>query len=261
LNSNTHKNFQSAGGVPLYPPVIYSFTTRGSAETASETAQGTVPRIVKTSPRIGATDVDPSTAEITVTFDRDMGGGFSWTGGGPDYPPCPEGKTPFWRDKRTCVLPVKLERGRYYRVGINSTSFQNFASVDGMPADPAAIFFTTKGANRELVMKTRKPEIVSMTPANGAKDVDPKIRALRITFNVRMGGGFSWTGGGPHFPTIPEGKRPSWTPDHRTCILPVELKPGWEYRLGLNSPSHKNFQSAGGVPLDPVIYTFSTKSE
>jgi hypothetical protein len=38
----------------------------------------------------------------------------------------------------------------------------------------------------------------------------------------------------------------------------VKLKPNWEYRLGLNSFSHKNFQSAHGVPLEPVVYTFST---
>ncbi len=100
-----------------------------------------------------------------------------------------------------------------------------------------------------------------MTPANGAKDVDPKLKTLRITFNVSMGEDFSWTGGGDHFPKIPEGKRPSWTKDRKTCILPVELQPDWEYQLGLNSPSHKNFQSAGGIPLKPVIYKFKTKSK
>jgi len=45
------------------------------------------------------------------------------------------------------------------------------------------------------------------------------------------------------------GSKPFWTDDHKTCVLPVQLKPGWEYRLGLNSPSHKNMPSAGGVPL------------
>jgi hypothetical protein len=101
--------------------------------------------------------------------------------------------------------------------------------------------------------------IVSIEPKNGAQDVDASIKELRITFNVPMGGGFSWTGGGPQFPTIPEGKKPFWSEDHKTCVLPVELKPGWEYQLGLNSVSHKNFQSAGGVPLEPVSYTFKTK--
>jgi hypothetical protein len=60
-------------------------------------------------------------------------------------------------------------------------------------------------------------------PKNGAKEVDPAIKELRVTFNVAMGDGFSWTGGGSQFPTIPEGKKPFWTEDHKTCVLPVEL--------------------------------------
>jgi hypothetical protein len=231
------------------------------SEATPSCPQGEFPCIVATSPEVGDTEVAPSTSEITVTFDRDMAEGFSWTGGGPDYPPTVKDKKPFWRDKRTCVLTVKLERARYYRVGINSTSFQNFQSADGFPAKPAAIYFTTKGASPELKMKVKKPKIVEMKPANGAKDVDPNLKALRVTFNIPMGGGCSWTGGGPNFPTIPEGKKITWTPDRRTCIMPVELKSRWDYRLGLNSPSHKNFQSAAGVPLDPVRYTFSTKGE
>jgi len=75
------------------------------------------PRIVSATPAAGATEVDPATSEIVVTFDRDMGRGFSWTGGGPDYPPTAAGRKPHWRDARTAVLPVKLEAGHYYRVG------------------------------------------------------------------------------------------------------------------------------------------------
>jgi hypothetical protein len=45
-----------------------------------------------------------------------------------------------------------------------------------------------------------------------------------------------------------------------TCVLPVELEAGKVYRLGVNSPSHKNFQSTGGVPLDPVTITFKTRN-
>jgi hypothetical protein len=217
------------------------------------------PQIVATSPRVGETDVDPALTEITVTFDRDMEEGFSWTGGGPDFPSGPEGKKAHWRDKRTCVLPVKLEAGHYYRVGINSMSYQSFRSAKGVPAQPSAIYFTTRGASQELNRKTAKPEIVGLTPKNGTMDVDPKLTEIRVTFNVEMGGGFSWTGGGSDFPKGPEGKHPYWTDDHKTCVLPVELEPGKTYRFGLNSPSHKNFQSTGGVPLDPVTVTFKTR--
>jgi hypothetical protein len=43
-------------------------------------------------------------------------------------------------------------------------------------------------------------------------------------------------------------------------VLPVELKPGMTYKIGLDAPSYKNFQSDGGVPLVPVGYTFSTRN-
>ncbi len=227
---------------------------------SAQAAQGP-PRILSTSPVVGATDVDPALAEITVTFDQDMGGGMSWTGGGPEYPSIPEGAQAQWRDKRTCVLPVKLQAGRYYKVGINSMSYRNFRSAAGVPATPSAIYFTTQGASDELKAKTQVPKLVSVKPPHGAKDVSPDLKELRVTFNVPMGEGCSWTGGGPEFPTVPEGKKAFWTEDHKTCVLPVELKPNSQYRLGLNSPSFKNFKSAGGVPLVPVVYTFKTGAQ
>ncbi len=230
----------------------------GSAK-GGGTQRGPVPQIVATSPPIGATDVDPTTAEITVTFDRDMSGGYSWTGGGSDYPPTPEGKNASWRDPRTCVLPVKLEAGHYYRVGINSQSYKNFRSAEGAPVRPSALYFITKGASEEVRKRVEKPQIVSMSPPNGAKDVDPGLRELRVTFNVPMGGGISWTGDGPHY--LKTVGRPHWTEDRRTCVLPVELKPGWEYRVGLNSASFNNFQSEAGIPLEPVEYTFTTRDQ
>ena len=166
-----------------------------------------VPRIVSTSPKVGAQDVDPATGEITITFDRDMGGGMSWTGGGEYYPPIIEGQRPAWRDKRTCVMPVKLEAGKYYRVGINSKSYRNFRSAGGVPAPVSEIYFATKGASDEVKALVQKPTIVKMEPANDAADISPAIAELRVTFNVPMGGGFSWCGGGEHYPAIPEGQK------------------------------------------------------
>jgi RNA polymerase sigma-70 factor (ECF subfamily) len=111
------------------------------------------PWIVSTSPAVGAMDVDPALKEITVTFDQDMVGGMSWTGGGPEFPSTQEGAQAQWRDKRTCVLPVKLQAGRYYRVGINSLSYRNFRSAAGVPAAPSAIYFTTQRASDDLKRK------------------------------------------------------------------------------------------------------------
>ena len=35
-------------------------------------------------------------------------------------------------------------------------------------------------------------------------------------------------------------------------------RPGRDYEIGINSPSHINFQSQWGVPLAPVVYRFRT---
>jgi len=105
---------------------------------------GNTPKIVSTQPSNGATGVDPTLTEITVTFDQDMDKGFSWTGGGPEYPTSPQGAKAQWRDKRTCVLPVELQSGHHYRVGINSPSYRNFRSTAGQSVAPSSISFTTR---------------------------------------------------------------------------------------------------------------------
>ncbi len=251
---------------------LVGFTgTQSSAGAAPKTADlhNSVPRapaaargrptVVSTSPQVGAMDVDPAITRITVTFSRDMERGFSWTGGGPDFPPSPAGQRPYWINKRTCILPVKLQAAHYYRVGINSDGYRNFRGVDGAAVRPTAIYFTTRGAGRRLQRMAAKPVIVALVPKNGARNVNPNLAEIRVTFSVPMAAGFSWTGGGPDFPTVPNGRRPYWNQNHETCVLPVKLEPGHTYRLGLNSRSYKNFQSSGGVPLVPVLWSFTTR--
>lgn len=229
------------------------------AAVESAAADTPYPLIVKTTPQAGATGVDPALKEIAVTFDRDMGKGISFTGGPPHFPPTDETRKPAWKDARTCVLPVKLAQGAFYRIGINSMSHQNFKSTSGAAAPPSAIFFTTKGATPEVEKQLRVPEIVSLEPNSGATDVDPKTDTLRVTFNMPMGEGMSWTGGGPNFPKLPDGKRATWSNDGLTCTLLVILEPAHDYQLGLNSLSHNNFQSRSGVSLAPVLYKFRTR--
>jgi hypothetical protein len=228
---------------------------------SEQTSRSRTPQVVATNPPAGATDVDPNLQYITVVFDQDMAEGYSFTGGGPNYPTIPDGKGPVWKDERTCVLPVELKKAAYYRLGVNSKSYQNFRSAAGIPAYPSSIFFTTEGAGERLKNQVRIPTIVSVTPENGANDVDPSASEIRVTFDMPMGPGFSWTGSGPRFPEIPKGKKPTWSEDGKTCVLPVQLKPNSDYVLGLNSVSHTNFQSKWGVPLKPEVYRISTKAE
>jgi len=155
---------QAANGTDAAP--------NGADDEASSRPKTNWPTIVSTTPEIGATDVDPSLPEIRVTFDRDMDvTGYSWTGGEPLFPPREPDKNPVWIDKRTCVLPVQLKRASYYRVGINSTSHQNFRSTAGVPAPTTAIYFATAGASRTMANRVRVPKIVELSPENGATDV------------------------------------------------------------------------------------------
>ena len=244
-------------------PMSAGQTNRLDAQDQAEREEPKVetpyPQIVRTIPEVGATGVKTSLRDIRIIFDRDMSGGMSWTGGPPEFPPTDERRKAKWINKRTCLLPVKLQKGQYYRVGINSKSYRNFKAADGTPAPPSAIYFATEGASRETMARAKRPEIAKLDPANGAKDIDPSRSSISVTFNMPMGGGMSWTGGGPEFPEIPEGKSPKWSADGTTCKLPVSLKSGQAYRLGLNSRSHNNFQSAAGVPLEPVVYVFQTR--
>ena len=100
----------------------------------------------------------------------------------------------------------------------------------------------------------------SANPHNpSAFHVNASVTAITVTFDTKMAAGMSWTGGGDSFPGIPAGKRATWSADGKTCTLPVELKPGHQYRLGFNSLSHNNFQSDFGIPLKPVRYAFGTE--
>ncbi len=256
------KSHPSTRGFALAASLLagLGLVTLADAQTAADSSSTNSPKpdapphIIRTTPKVGTTDVDPALKEITVTFDRDMEEGFSWVGGGPNFPKSPEDAKIHWRDKRTCVMPVKLQPGHFYRVGINSPSHQNFRGENGIPVSPSAMTFRTSGTS----VPPKAPKVVSLDPPNGASDVSPAVTELRVTFNVPMNGDMSWCGGGPNYPTFPEGKKAYWTNDGRTCVLPVELKPNWEYQFSLNSRSFKGFKSEDGLPLTPVGYTFKT---
>ena len=105
------------------------------------------PVIVVTTPQAMQSDVDPALERIEVTFDRPMRDkSWSWTGGGDTYPQM-TGK-PFYDEKRmTCTMPVKLEPGKVYWVGINSPSHRNFVSEEGVASPWYVLLFSTRGAD------------------------------------------------------------------------------------------------------------------
>ena len=99
------------------------------------------------------------------------------------------------------------------------------------------------------------PKIVSVTPADGAKDVDPNLGEIVVCFDRPMQGRVSLTGDG--WPKIVG--TPEFDSTMTKLTIRVNLNPETEYTLGFNSRSHKKFASEDGVPLAPCAYTFTTK--
>jgi hypothetical protein len=109
------------------------------------TLESVPPVVVKTVPAAGADDVDPKLTEIKVTFSKNMEDNtWSWSQISKDSFPKVAGKPKYLADKRTCVLPVKLEPGKTYAIWVNSERFTNFKDADGKSAVPYLLVFKTK---------------------------------------------------------------------------------------------------------------------
>lgn len=133
---------------------------------------------------------------------------------------------------------------------------EQYGSFDAFMPQVVELFerYATRYERRKRVA----PRVVSMIPANGATDVDPSLREIRITFDRPMDTlGWSLCGGGPEFPKI--AGRITYDDTATTLIVPVRLEPGHTYRFSLNCPSAQNFRSREGVPLEPVLVTFRTR--
>lgn len=119
-----------------------------SARTADLTVESAPPVVVKTVPQAGSDDVDAASVKaIKVTFSKDMtdNKSWSWSTAFADSVPKADGKPSYEADKRTCVLPVKLEPGKTYAIWVNSEKFRNFKDAGGRPAVPYLLVFKTKG--------------------------------------------------------------------------------------------------------------------
>jgi RNA polymerase sigma-70 factor (ECF subfamily) len=105
------------------------------------------PVVVNVEPKVGAVDVDPGLREIRVTFSKEMmDKSWSWTHGNVYSTPKSAGTIHYEKGKRTCVMPVELEPGKTYVVGINSERYRGFKDKDGRAALPYLLAFRTRAA-------------------------------------------------------------------------------------------------------------------
>ena len=116
------------------------------ATPAPADAPATELRVVSTIPGNGARDVAPALTEITIVFsDPVAADSYSFTDH-PDLGELPDiTGDPRFPDDRTCVLPVRLEPGKTYAIGVNSPTHRNFVSAtdESIAAEPYQIVFST----------------------------------------------------------------------------------------------------------------------
>ena len=112
--------------------------------TRSDSAIASKPVVTETSPVAFANNISADITEITVTFDQPMMNlSWSWVGGGKTFPKT-TGEPLYDKSKTICTLPVKLEPGKVYWVGINSPRFKNFQTKMAAAAVPYVILFATE---------------------------------------------------------------------------------------------------------------------
>jgi len=108
------------------------------------TVEATPAVVVKTEPQAGMTNVDAKATEIQVTFSKEMmDESWSWSQLSDETFPKIIGKPKYLKDKRTCVVTVKLEPDKTYAIWLNSEKFGNFKDADGRSAVPYLLVFKT----------------------------------------------------------------------------------------------------------------------
>ena len=117
----------------------------------------------------------------------------------------------------------------------------------------------THRVSLQLERTDRVPRVVRTSPEALSDAVDPSLTELAVTFDRPMtDGSWSWTGGGDTFPEVTGDIHYDAT--RTTCTMPVRLKPGKVYWVGINSPSHQSFRSADGTPVPWYAMPFATAS-
>jgi hypothetical protein len=108
-------------------------------------------------------------------------------------------------------------------------------------------------------LKEKSPRIVSLTPVNGAQNVDPGLRAVVVTFDRPMKAGnlAVMSLDRDKLPKMPG--QASFDATRTVLTIPVSLEPGREYELGLNAEGFLVMQDDQGHPLVPTVIRFRTK--
>jgi hypothetical protein len=125
---------------------------------------------------------------------------------------------------------------------------------DYMPNWTSALEHTAKTRNRRHVeaAATRRNDA-----HDGDANVDPSTTTITLTFDrPMMDGSWSITG---HKDDVPEITGKPTFDAAKVLTIPVKLRAGRSYRIGLNSPTHSGFKSETGEPMIPRTLIFTTR--
>jgi len=103
------------------------------------------------------------------------------------------------------------------------------------------------------------PVVIKTSPESGAKDVDPSLSEIRVTFSKEMmDQSWSWVQVAPeNFPELIGG--PRYLEDKRTCVINVRLDSGKTYIIWVNTQKFRNFKDKDGRPAQPYLLIFETR--
>lgn len=225
---------------------------------------GHTPNLVSLDPANFARDLPAGARELVVTFDRAMDPAtWSWQPDKPDSAPAVIGEPEFAPDGHSVRLRVELAVGRNYAVWLNTLDRALFRDTSGAALPPLRWVFSTVGAPVDPGASARQigpaPRVVATRPASGARDVDPKLDRLTVTFDRKMDReGWSWVKEpDTNFPET--AGEPSFDAAGTTNTLPVKLKPATTYTIWCNSDQFTMFSDEKGQPALPYRWTFTTK--
>lgn len=126
-----------------FMPQVIEFFERYAEQLDKEDALR--PHVVSIEPSNGAADVDATTTELVIRFDRAMLDQ-SWSiVGAPDDQPKFTGKPVYDAKREVLRVPMELEKSRTYRFWLNTEQKTAFKSAAGVALAPVQVTFTTRG--------------------------------------------------------------------------------------------------------------------
>ena len=125
-----------------------------------------------------------------------------------------------------------------------------------------AVALSAGEAKRPAFDPTFPPCVVKTEPANRAKDVDPNLREIKVTFDRPMMTEKQWSWIIHQqlgvYPGAKDGPPPRWENGGKTCVLAVKLIPGTLYAVGVNSFRHTGFRAPDNKVAVPYVWVFKT---